>query len=127
METTNSSSEITEITYREENNKIETPKKSWFWIKNSDGRASATLTFLSIAFVVTTLVFVLGHIGQISFGEFSISFNQFDATAASVYYLPLMMLYFKRREFESNPVTGRPSLVEMVLNKNSNKDSNSNS
>lgn len=96
---------------------IERPKTSWFWIKNSNGESSASITFLYIAFWVTTVMFILGHIGEINIGDKNITFNQFDSTAAAVYYIPLMMLYFKRREFESDK-PGRPGLLELALTKN---------
>lgn len=93
---------------------IERPKTSWLWIKNSNGESSASITFLYIAFWITTAMFILGHIGEINIGDAKIAFNEFDSTAAAVYYVPLMMLYFKRREFESDK-PGRPGLLELAL------------
>ncbi len=93
---------------------IETPKRSWFWIKNSNGDSSASITFLFIAFWVTTFMFILGHIGEINVGDVNLQFNGFDSTAAAVYYVPLMMLYFKRREFESDKPSA-PGLLELAL------------
>ena len=94
--------------------KIETPKRSWIWIKNSNGDSSASITFLFIAFWVTTFVFMLGHMGEIGIGDVNLQFKDFDSTAAAVYYVPLMMLYFKRREFESGK-PGSPGLLELAL------------
>ena len=103
----------------EEEAQIETPKRSWFWMKNSNGESSASITFLFIAFWVTTLMFVVGHLGTIQIGDsINLQFNNFDSTAAAVYYVPLMMLYFKRREFESDK-PGRPGLLELALSNNS--------
>lgn len=79
----------------------ETPKKSWFWIKNSNGQPSATITFLFIAFWVTTFIFIACHLENLTIGTFSIDFKDFDAAGAAIYYLPLMLLYFKRRETET--------------------------
>jgi len=73
--------------------KLETPKPSWFWMKNSAGEASVSVTFLSIAFLVTTFGYVASifeHIG-------SLSVRQFDAGACSAYFIPLLTLYFGRR------------------------------
>lgn len=93
---------------------IEKPRRSWFWIKNSNGDSSASITFLFIAFWVTTFMFILGHVGEINAGDANLQFNGFDSTAAAVYYIPLMMLYFKRREFESDK-PGHPGLLELAL------------
>ena len=38
--------------------KIEKPKPSWFWLKNSGGDSSASITFLTIAFIVTTFGYI---------------------------------------------------------------------
>lgn len=70
-----------------------TPKPYWFWMKNSKGEASASLTFMSIAFTVTTLLYVASAFESIG----SISLRQFDVAAASVYFIPLLTLYFGRR------------------------------
>lgn len=105
-----------------EEERIETPKKSWFWIKNSSGESSASITFLFVAFWVTTAMFILGHIGSVQIGDdINLQFNNFDSTAAAVYYIPLMMLYFKRREFESTK-PGRPGLLELALSRNNNNN-----
>lgn len=106
-----------------EERQIETPKRSWIWMKNSSGESSASITFLFIAFWVTTFIFIIGHIGEINVSDkVNLTFNGFDSTAAAVYYVPLMMLYFKRREFESEK-PGKPGLLELALSNKSNNSS----
>jgi hypothetical protein len=69
------------------------PSPSWFWIKNSKGEASASVTFLTLSFVVTTFAYVASifeHIGPLAV-------RQFDAGACGAYFIPLLTLYFGRR------------------------------
>jgi len=76
---------------------VEKIKPSWFWIKNSKGEASVSVTFLTVAFGVTTLAYVgsiFEHIGPIAL-------RPFDVGACSTYFVPLLTLYFGRRWTES--------------------------
>jgi hypothetical protein len=73
--------------------KLEVPKPSWFWIKNSNGEASVSVTLLTAAFVATTLSYVASmfdHIGPLTP-------RPFDSGACSAYFIPLLTLYFGRR------------------------------
>lgn len=105
QETQESENESVEINpanwYQNAGDPTETPKKSWLWIKNSSGKASATITFLFVAFWVTTFMFIGGHIETIEIGSFAMKLKSFDAAAAAIYYVPLMALYFKRRQDEA--------------------------
>ena len=63
------------------------------WIKNTDGKPSASLTFATVAFVVVMLNYVLAlfeHIGPLHV-------RAFDPAAASSLLMPLLALYFSRR------------------------------
>jgi len=73
------------------------PKPYWFWLKNSNGDASASLTFVTVAFVITTLTLIASSIQTIG----PITFRPFDVGAAGVYLMPLLMLYFGRRFTEA--------------------------
>jgi hypothetical protein len=73
--------------------KVETPKASWFWIKNSSGEASLSVTFLTIAFVVTTFNYIASMFESIG----PLQVRSFDAGACSAYFIPLLTLYFGRR------------------------------
>jgi hypothetical protein len=69
------------------------PSPSWFWIKNSKGESSASVTFLTISFIVTTFSYIAAtfeHIGPLTI-------RPFDAGACSAYFIPLLTLYFGRR------------------------------
>lgn len=78
---------------KEDITEIEKPKTYWFWMKNSKGEASASLTFMSVAFVVTTLVYILSIFETLG----PITIRNFDVAAAGVYFVPLLSLYFGRR------------------------------
>lgn len=72
----------------------------WYWLRNSNGTASATVTFALIAFWVTTLAYVLSTFESIG----SINFRQFDVAACSSYLVPILTLYFGRRWTEAKTV-----------------------
>lgn len=72
-------------------------KPSWFWIKNSKGDPSLSVTFLSISFVVTTAAYVLSMFEKI--GPFTP--KSFDVAACGAYFIPLLTLYFSRRYTEA--------------------------
>lgn len=72
-------------------------KSPWYWIKNSSGKSSASVTFAFISFWVTTLLYVLSSIK--SCGE--IEFREFDSTAVGTYLIPILTLYFGRRWTET--------------------------
>lgn len=78
-------------------NDIEQIPDSWLWIKNSKGEASVSVTFLTIAFFVTTVLYILSAFVKIG----PIELRAFDSAACSVYFIPLASLYFGRRYTES--------------------------
>lgn len=69
------------------------PQTSWIWIKDSSGYPSITVTFLTIAFYVTTLAYIASIVENIG----PVKFRAFDAAASSAYFIPLLTLYFGRR------------------------------
>lgn len=63
------------------------------WVKNTLGQQSASLTFVTVGFVVVTLwllVSILSKIGHIEI-------RSFDSAQAMGYLVPLLALYFGRR------------------------------
>lgn len=72
-------------------------KDSWLWIKDSKGYGSVTLTFVTIAFFVTTLAYVLSIFESIA----GINIKQFDVAACSSYFVPVLTLYFGRKYTEA--------------------------
>ena len=66
---------------------------TWFWLRGSDGNASVTTTFVLIAFWVVTLVYIASVFQSIG----PVEMRAFDVGAASVYWIPLLSLYFGRR------------------------------
>lgn len=63
------------------------------WIKNSAGDRSATVTLMWIAFLVTTVAYILSMFE--GFG--GIKFRPFDVGATSTYFIPILTLYGGRR------------------------------
>jgi len=72
---------------------IETVKDSWLWIKNDKGKGSVTVTFVTVAFFVTTISYVMSMFESI--GPFSM--RPFDVAACASYLTPLLTLYAGRR------------------------------
>ena len=64
-------------------------------VANTDG--SVTVTFVTIAFFVTTLAYVLSIVSKI--GPFEI--RSFDVAACSAYFIPILTLYFGRKWTEA--------------------------
>jgi len=73
--------------------KTERPKASWFWIKNSAGQASLSVTFLTVSFLVTTAAYVASMFEEIG----PLKLRPFDVGATTSYFIPLLTLYFGRR------------------------------
>jgi len=63
------------------------------WLKNTAGQPSMSATFAVVAFVVTTLAYVVSVFQKI--GPFT--FKSFDSTACGAYLIPILGLYFSRR------------------------------
>lgn len=70
---------------------------SWLWIRDTRGYGSVTVTFLTIAFAVVTLSYLLSMINSIG----DITFRPFDVAACSTYFTPLLALYFGRKFTEA--------------------------
>jgi hypothetical protein len=72
---------------------LEKPKASWIWLKDSAGYPSITVTFVTVAFWVTTLAYILSLVAKVG----SVEFRPFDVGACGGYLTPLLALYFSRR------------------------------
>jgi purine-cytosine permease-like protein len=78
-------------------NALERPKASWFWLKNTSGKADAALTLMVAAFVLSCFLAVAGAVSEVSVGDTSVTFNEFNMGFATVVLVPLIGLYFGRR------------------------------
>lgn len=63
------------------------------WLKNTNGEESASLTFAIIAFLITSLSYLLSIFPKI--GNFET--RPFDPGACAAYLTPILTLYFSRR------------------------------
>lgn len=80
-------------------------KASWFWIKDTRGNGSVSTTLLTVAFVVTSVAYVLSMIEHIG----PLSFRPFDVGAAGAYFIPILTMYFGRHWVDANaknPIPG---------------------
>lgn len=69
-----------------------------FYIKNTDGKRSASLTMAYAGFVVTTSWLLFWIVGN----TFGLHVPAFDETIALSYLTPLLGLYYGRRASDSN-------------------------
>ena len=69
-----------------------------FWIKNTDGKPSASLTLIMITFTVIIAWMVI----SIFVNPFGIQTVPFNASDAMIVLTPLLGLYFGRRHTEKN-------------------------
>lgn len=68
-------------------------KMPWFWLKDDTGRKSITATVVMIAFLATTLNYLLSFLSPI-FGH---DFKVFDTAACSTYMIPVISMYVGRK------------------------------
>lgn len=69
------------------------PKVSWFWIKDTAGYPSVTVTLLVVSFVITTMAFLISMVESIG----TVKFRAFDTGACTAYFVPILTLYFGRK------------------------------
>ena len=67
------------------------------WIKNTDGKKDAMLTFATLAFLTVTVSILLGTLGDVSIAGHSIHFTTIDAGVASIYLAATFTAYVSRR------------------------------
>lgn len=72
-------------------------KGAWWTITNSGGKSDVTLTLMIAAFVLSCFLALAGAVGDLSYGDTSISFQEFNMGFATVVFCPLAGLYFGRR------------------------------
>lgn len=66
---------------------------SRFWIIGTDGKPSLSATFATIAFMVTTVVYLVSVVESIG----SVTIRKFDPEVIAAYLVPALTLYFGRR------------------------------
>lgn len=74
--------------------KIENKSKvPWWWMRNDKGKQSVSVTFSTVSFIVTTIIYMCSAFEKIG----PVSFKSFDVSAAMTYFIPALSLYFGRR------------------------------
>lgn len=90
----------------EDDNDPSTVKPAWYWIKDSKGYGSVTVTFTTIAFWVTTAAYALSIVDHIG----PVSIRPFDVAACSAYFIPILTLYFGRKWTEARHGNSHPGV-----------------
>lgn len=72
-------------------------KPAWYWIKDTRGNGSVTVTLVFVAFWVTTISFLLSMFQKVG----DIQFRAFDSAACTAYLGPILAVYFGRKWTES--------------------------
>lgn len=93
------------------------------WVKNSDGKQDAMLTFATISFFIVTLSIILSSISEINIGNFKITFIPLDSGLASIYLGATFTAYVTRKwtdkkfESEKQPDLGTiiPEIITNVI------------
>lgn len=67
-------------------------------LTNSVGQKSVSVTFAWIAFIVTTIAYIMGMFESIG----PVTFRPFDTSACAAFLIPVLGLYFGRRWTEKN-------------------------
>lgn len=77
-------------------------KPAWYWIKDSKGYGSVTVTFTTVAFWVTTVAYIMSMVEKVG----PVSIRPFDVAACSAYFIPILTLYFGRKWTEAKMGSG---------------------
>ena len=65
----------------------------WWWMRNDKGLQSVSVTFATVSFMITTLVYLGSAFEKIG----TVTFRHFDVSAAMTYFIPAISLYFGRK------------------------------
>jgi hypothetical protein len=68
-----------------------------FWIKNTDGKKDAMLTFATLSFLAITANVILATIGSLTVGDVAIQFQALDSSVMAVYLGATFTAYVSRR------------------------------
>lgn len=68
-------------------------KPAWYWIKDTKGHGSVTVTMVFVSFWITTLAYVFSIFEKVG----PLPIRPFDVAACSSYFLPILTLYFGRK------------------------------
>ena len=86
------------------NDKSITKNSSWFWIKDTKGYASVSLTFASVSFAITTFAYAASIFEKIG----DITIRPFDSGACGAYFGTIMALYWGRKWTEAKYTSSNP-------------------
>ena len=79
-------------------------KPAWYWIKDSSGYGSVTVTLVFVAFWVTTAAYVLSIFEKVG----GVQVRPFDVAACSSYLGPILAVYFGRKWTDAKFGTANP-------------------
>lgn len=80
-------------------------KPACYWIKDSKGNGSVTVTLIFVSFWVTTLAYILSIFEKLG----PLQVRSFDVAACSAYFIPICTLYFGRKWTDSKLPQGSPT------------------
>jgi len=89
--------------------------KTW-WIKNTNGKPDAMLTFALWSFVIVTFNVLLSTFGSVNLGEYSFELQALDSSVMAVYLGATFTAYVSRRWTDSKflPNNGKPGNADEV-------------
>jgi len=84
----------------------------WWMMRNSAGKKDVAMTFMTIAFLFSLFLAVLGSVEAVNFGGKSFNFRAFDMGFATTVLTPLIALYFGRRWISVSHELKTPEIKE---------------
>lgn len=84
------------------------------WIKNSEGKPDAMLTFATASFLVVTINIFLSTFTSLTIGDFSVQFQALDSSIMAVYLGATFTAYVSRRWTDRHYLTGETIESETI-------------
>ncbi len=76
-------------------------KAPWFYIRDTKGEGSLTVTLVMVSFLLTSLAYVLSIVEKIG----PVTIRPFYVGACGVFFAPILALYFGRKHTDANAPT----------------------
>lgn len=85
-------------------------RSPWFWVRDTQGHGSVTVTLVAVSFVVTTIAYILSVFEKI--GPFVV--RPFDVAASGSYFGIILALYGGRKWTEAKYTNGNGQKNETI-------------
>lgn len=97
---------------------VEKEKQSRLWMINTKGKPDALLTMMFVAFILSSIMALVGMIDTIKVGETEVSSREFDIGYASIVLIPLIAAYTGKRYGDAHVKLKETQMVGVEFDKN---------